>query len=59
MIDWTHILVAVVTGLVSTATTVAVIKTDIKWIKHWTDRHEEADDERFRQLHDRLTASGY
>ena len=30
--------------------TIAVVKTDVRWIKRWTEEHDRSDDERFREV---------
>jgi hypothetical protein len=32
------------------AVTIAVLRTDMRWLKEWSRRHEEADVDRFYQL---------
>ncbi len=53
MIDWPHMAVTAA-GFIAT---IAVIKTDIRWIKQWMRDHDKKDDHRFEKLETRLQKS--
>ena len=36
-----EIIISIVTGLISSATTIIVLKTDMKWIKEVIDKHDK------------------
>lgn len=44
---YVYIAVNVLTVVVTVSVGVAVLKNDIKWIKGWTETHEELDKTRF------------
>jgi hypothetical protein len=54
MIDVTHIAVAAGTGLLSMVGTVAAIKTDLKWLRAWTEQHQEQDARDLAEVNRRL-----
>ena len=48
--DVIEVVVLVGVQLVAAICTVAILKTDVKWIKEWCGKHETNDSERFQQL---------
>ena len=54
MIDYTHIAVAAGTGLLSMVGTVAAIKTDLRWLRAWTEQHQKQDDRALEEVNRRL-----
>lgn len=51
-----HVGLVLGSGIVSGYVTVAVLKNDVKWMKRWADKHEESDNTRFQELHERINA---